>query len=176
MYLWVGINVDNCLSAVRERAESVEKEVGIHLSCFTLPLHISLKISFEVDEKNCEQIVASILELYESLEAFDLKVKEIENEGNIVWIRYEDNQVVSTLKTQMNEMLLDRFGIGLHEYDHDFIFHTTLFMEDEDKNALAFEKIKDISLPNEVRANCFAVGFSESGELGTFKILKEVKK
>lgn len=176
MYLWVGINVDNSLSAVREKAENIEKEVGNDLSCYTLPLHVSLKISFEVNEKDREQVVASILDLYESLEPFDLKVKGIENEGNIVWIRYAENQLISDLKTKMNAMLTERFGIGLHEYDYDFIFHTTLFMGDEKKNALAFEKIKDIPLPKKVTANCFSVGFSESGELGTFKILREVKK
>lgn len=176
MYFWVGIIVDEELSALREKAEKVEREVGISLSCFTLPLHVSLKISFKVDEEKSAQILENICELYENLEPFELKVKGIENEGNIVWLRYEENPLLSNLKTKMNEALKERFGIGLHEYDKDFIFHTTLFMGDEEKNTLAFEKVKGFSLPTKVKANRFAIGFSENGELGTFKILKEVKK
>ena len=64
-----------------------------------------------------------------------------------------------------------------HEYDLDFMFHTTLFMDDDtEKVAKAYEKVKDISVPDKLVASRFVIGTSESGDLGTYKIHKTIEK
>lgn len=177
MYIWVGLNVDRHFSEVKERAKNIDTELNYVNSCFTLPMHISLKMSFEIKEEMFEQVVDALCEYYRSLTAFELTVKGIENEGNIVWIRYKENYTLSKMKDSVNAMLKERFGIGLHEYDSDYLFHTTLFMEnDEEKNAKAYEQIKDSRLPQTITVDRFAVGFSPNGKLGTYKIFKEIAK
>ena len=72
-------------------------------------------------------------------------------------------------------MLSERFGIGLHEYDLDFLFHTTLFMDsDAEKVRRGYEAIKNIPLPSVLRANRFLIGSSPEGKLGTFRTEKEI--
>lgn len=177
MYIWVGINVHEYFSEIRERAKKVERELNYELSCFTLPSHISIKMSFPIKEELFESVVDTVCEYFETLKPFDITVKEVENAGNIVWIRYFDNQTLSLIKEEMNALLKERFDIELHEYDYDFIFHTTLFMDNnEEKNAMAFEAVKNVALPKAVRINRFIVGFSPNGELGTYKVFREIIK
>ena len=46
MYIWVGADVDSQLGEIKELTNDTEKALGIVPSVLTLPLHISLKISF----------------------------------------------------------------------------------------------------------------------------------
>ena len=50
MYIWIGINVSDQLLTVGEKARQIENEIGFVNSNFTLPLHVSLKISFPVED------------------------------------------------------------------------------------------------------------------------------
>lgn len=175
MYIWLGLNVDEQYLDIREKAKIVDKELKYINSCFTLPLHISIKMSFDVKEEQFESIVNTVCEYYKRLKTFELSVKGVENAGNIVWIRYYENVILSSIKDDMNALLKDKFNIGLHEYDHDYLFHTTLFMEnDESKNSRAFEQVKNVPLPKTIRINRFSVGYSPNGELGTYKIYREI--
>ena len=54
MYIWLGINVSDQLREVEAKAREVEDRIGFANSNFTLPPHVSLKISFPVqDEEGC---------------------------------------------------------------------------------------------------------------------------
>ena len=61
-------------------------------------------------------------------------------------------------------------------YDLDYIFHTTLFMDDNTKEVYAaYDRIKTQNLPDRLTADRFLIGtYSKSGELGTYTVLKEV--
>ena len=48
--IWVGIGVDEQLQSVRERIAAVEERLALSNSNLTLPLHISMKMSFAVEE------------------------------------------------------------------------------------------------------------------------------
>jgi hypothetical protein len=73
-------------------------------------------------------------------------------------------------------MLKDKYGIPLHEYDLDFIFHTTLFMDgDKEKINAAHTLLGDLNLPETLEANTFVIGKSETGENGTYRVYKTVE-
>ena len=49
MYIWVGINVEDQLREVRRAVDGVFEKIEISNVTCQLPLHISLKISFEIE-------------------------------------------------------------------------------------------------------------------------------
>ena len=64
MFIWVGIDVDSQLKEIKECTQTVENELRFKYSNFKLPLHISLKISFEVTDDMFENVIEDILEVY----------------------------------------------------------------------------------------------------------------
>jgi 2'-5' RNA ligase len=175
MYIWLGINVNDQLLDIRRRAESIEREMGAENSCYTLPMHVSLKISFDVDENKFDGILEDVTKMFSCVKPFDVDVRGIENETVIVWIRMEENERLNAIHDQLNDLLLEKYGVPLHEYDRDYKFHTTLFMDsDADKLQKAFDQIKDEPLPRVLRVNKFVIGTSPNGHLGTFSVYKEV--
>ena len=64
----------------------------------------------------------------------------------------------------------------MHEYDLDFKFHTTLFMDDDiQKVCQAYNLIENITLPNYFLINKFLIGQSDDGKLGSYKIINNVE-
>jgi len=176
MYIWLGINVDDQLCDLRSKAIEVERKLGMKNSCYTLPMHISLKISFPVSDELFDSIVNDVERIYSSHQTFDIDVKGIENENVIVWIRMKENEKLNAMHDELNELLLKKYGVPLHEYDMDYKFHTTLFMDnDTDKLSEAYDKVKNEPIPDMLRVNSFVIGTSPSGALGTYSVYKEIK-
>ncbi len=176
MYVWTGINVDSQLAAVKGEAMQIEKALRFRNSNFTLPLHISLKMSFELKEAALPDVVAALSDLYAAVTPFEIAIRGLERYDNIIWIRMENAQMLNLLHDHVNRLLGSRFGIGLHEYDLDYIFHTTLFMDDDsEKIDAAYDRIHAQQLPDKLTADTFVIGTSKTGELGTYTVLKEIK-
>lgn len=177
MYIWLGINVDGQLGDVKKKAKEIDKELAFTNSCFTLPLHISLKMSFAIDDAKFSEIAADIENYYSSVESFEIDVRGIENEQVIVWIRMHECEGLNEIHDALNDLLLKKYGIGLHEYDTDYKFHTTLFMDsDGEKINAAFERVKDTPIPKRLVADRFVIGTSQGGALGTYSVYKEITK
>jgi 2'-5' RNA ligase len=176
MYIWIGINVDEQLKIIKEKSFIIEKKLGFENSNFTLPLHISLKISFEVENSVYLNVIQTIAEYYQTLNAFEVDVKGIEKCEVVIWIRMFSNKSISKIHDDLNEILKNKYNVGLHEYDLDYKFHTTLFMDnDTEKIDKAYDLIRNEVLPSKLIANKFVIGTSESGKLGTYSVYKTVK-
>ncbi len=174
MYIWVGIDMDNQLEEIREAAKAAERAIGFRHSNFTLPLHVSLKISFPVSNELASAVMADVLEIYKSVSPFLIPVSGLQNEGTIAWIRMGESKELNALHDALNEMLLSRYGVPLHEYDTDYKFHTTLFMdEDSDKVARGYAAVKNTPLPNRLRVERLLIGTSNSGALGSYQVERE---
>ncbi len=173
MYIWVGIDVDGQLSPIKERAKTVERAIGFVNSNFTLPLHISLKISFRVEEALADRVMEDILLLYREVTPFSLPVKGLENEDTIAWIRMGESEELNLLHDRLNEMLLTRYRIPLHEYDTDYKFHTTLFMDNDTKKVKrAYDAVKDTPPPHSLQVKRLIIGTSPTGALGSYHVVK----
>ena len=176
MYIWIGIDVNDQLEALRSRGKEIEDKIGFSNSCYTLPYHISLKISFEVDNDIYSQVIMDILNYYNTINPFELDVRGIENEGTIAWIRMKENHILNQIHDDLDLLLLNKYGIPRHEYDLDYKFHTTLFMDsNSEKVMMAYDQIKGFELPKTLMVNKMLIGSSETGALGTFKITHNVK-
>lgn len=175
MYIWIGIDVEKQLLDVKEKAIDIDRALAFKNSCFTLPMHISLKMSFPIRISEKEEIIKTISDYYATLKPFEIEIGEIEKYDHIIWIRMKKNAYLNKISYDLNNILLKKYRIGLHEYDLDYQFHTTLFMDnDAEKINRAFEEIQSVVLPKTLSANKFVIGISESGDLGTFSIYKSI--
>lgn len=175
MYLWTGIDIDDQVAPIRERVRQLESELGVVNSNLTLPFHISLKISFEMDEARADEVTEALTAYYRNLHPFEIPVKGIEYHTTIAWIRMKENPILNRIHDDLDRLLLDCFGVGLHEYDRDYLFHTTLCM---DENAALvrrfYEALRDEPLPAVLTAGRFLIGASPAGALGTYRVRRQI--
>lgn len=177
MYIWIGIDVSQKLKELKRKVEEVYKEMNYNNTIINLPYHISLKISFEANSNKVDDIINDLADYFSSLKPFSIETKAIENEKVICWIRFKENSEILRIKKEVNDLLNSKYQVPLHEYDLDFIFHTTLFMDlDKDKVSMFYEKIKkETSLvPLKLELRRFLIGTSTNGEPGTYVIVREI--
>ena len=159
MYIWVAIDVEDQVKEIREKAENYARQQGLTSTTFTLPSHVSLKISFQIPDEKYEEVVSDIREFYRSLEPFQIKVKGIEKSGPIVWLTMQDSAELSRIHEELDKMMLEKYGVEQHEFDKDFLFHTSVFvLFDEEQLNKAYDEVKDISVPEVLRADKFIIG------------------
>ena len=115
MFVWVGINIEDQLKEVRRAVDGVFEKIDISNVTCQLPLHISLKISFEIENSMFNNVLNDIVAIYTETTPFDIAVKGIEKHENIEWIRMHSNESIEALATKLNTMLYEKYGIPLHE-------------------------------------------------------------
>ncbi len=175
MYIWVAIDVNEQVIKLREVAENYIKEHGLSSTTFSLPFHISLKISFQVPDDKIEEVVSDICDFYKSLKPFQIKIKGIEKSGQIVWITMQDSYELADIHKKLDEMLLEKYGVAQHGFDKDFIFHTSVLMlNNEEEIARAYDAIKGTNIPKTLRAERFIIGSSNLGLAGTYSVVEEI--
>ena len=171
MYIWVGIDVDSQLRGIGRLAEKARKEVGCVPQGVALPLHVSLKISFEAPDASVGKVIADIKEIYRGTGAFPMSVAGIEYCGVITWVAIKRSRELDALHDRLNRVLEEKYGVPLHEYDRDYRYHSTLYMDDDaEKVRKVYERIRGASLPETVMAKDFLIGTSESGKPGTYRV------
>ena len=177
MYIWIGIDCEKGLESIRDDVKRVDDIIQFDHSMFSLPYHISLKITFEADKIKYKLIKKDVIKYFKTKSSFDIDVKGIEKHDNIVWLRMINNDIIDNIHQDINNLLKDKYDISLHEYDLDFIFHTTLYMNDDiDKISKAYDLIKDIKVPSKLHLDTFLIGKSTGGNLGSFRIAKRIKR
>lgn len=175
MYIWVAIDVNEQMPGLREIAEHYVKGLGMSSPTLTLPFHISLKISFNIPNDRINEVVGDIIELCRSLTRFSISVKEIEQNGSIVWITMQENDELSYIHNKLDEMLLKKHGVVQHIFDKAFIYHMSLLiMDDENQARQAFDTLKNISIPKTLIANKIIIGSSIDGAPGTYSVNEEI--
>ena len=173
MYVWLGIDVNEQLLELRRRGSILEDKIGCVNSVYTLPMHISLKISFEVTPYVFPEILSLVEDIYTSVSPFGVEPRGIECEEGIVWLRMNRSEALESLSTRLNGALLDKFGIPLHEYDTDFKFHSTLYIDsDSDRVEQFFREISAAPVPDVLMVKRLVVGTSPEGELGTYSVYR----
>ncbi len=175
MYIWVAIDVNEQVSKLREVAENYMNEQGLSSTTFTLPFHISLKISFQISDDKFEDVVSDIREFYKSLKPFEVKTKGIERAGLIVWIAMQDSDELVDIHKKLDEMLLEKYGVVQHDFDKDFKFHTSVLALNNEEIAKAFDTIKYTDIPKTLRAERFVIGLSVEGLAGTYNVIEEIE-
>ena len=175
MYLWFSINVDEYYKDIKFDVNRVKEELGINYGTNNLPYHISLKISFEAPKGKEEDIINEVEAFYKTLKPFNIKSIGIAYQSQILWVRYEENDYIRYIINELNEMLNKKYNIPYHLFDINFIFHTTLFMNNDPYILKeGYLKLKDLNWPQELYLNKFLIGYSPSGLPETYSVIKEI--
>ena len=175
MHIWVAIDVDNYYKDLKLKVEEAKDILSISYGTNNLPYHISLKISFLSPENKENDIIKDIEDFYKTLKPFKIKTKSIGEGNSILWVLYEDNDYIKYISKEINKMLYEKYNIPYHKFDLDYIFHTTLYMNEiQDNIKKGYEVLKDYPLPKELSIDKFLIGYSLTGNPETYNVLKEI--
>lgn len=176
MFVWTGINIENQLSELKLLKCEIEEKLGITDTVVNLPLHVSLRISSQVPDEIYPELIGAILEFYKSLSPLKIETDGIEREGNIVWLRFKENEEIAAVHNSLCTLMSDRFGIPLHPFDLEFKYHATLFFDVGDERlSAAYDLLKAAPIPSVMILDRLVIGTSESGLAGTYKITHDCK-
>ena len=160
MYIWVGCDIHPRFLEYREKVKEINAEVGASESAFNFPQHISLKISFEMDEEIAKHCIKDVIELLKEAKPFTAKISGLELQDDIIWLRVEENEQFKYLHEELDQIAIS-YAVKQHPFDKAFIYHSTVIMdEDSEKLEKIYERIKDIPYPEELKINTFLVGHS----------------
>lgn len=179
MYIWTGLifNRDN-ENNIRKICKEVNKKYNLDNKSFSLPQHISLKISF--DTKKYVEVINHIKSILENQIKMKIKIIGISKINNgVVWLDVEENNELRKIHNLLNEGLKEKYNIPLANFDGDnFKFHSTLFQDKNisDEHQQLISEISDkLKLPIEIEVDEINFGISEVCEVGTFKVVDRLK-
>ena len=160
MFVWVGCDINPKFYEFREKVKELNADIQASESAFSFPQHISLKITFEMEEEIAKHCIKDIIELLKNTKPFVAKMQQIEHQDGIIWIRVEEHEHFKALHDELDQIAIS-YAVKQHEFDKNFIFHSTVIMdENNEKLSSLYEKIKDIPYPEELKINTFLVGHS----------------
>lgn len=176
MFIWIAINVNSQLLPLRAKVKAIEKEIAFQDSDLTLPLHVSLKIPTAVPDECFENVVDDISSLFQKETPFVMETERLELHETIAWLKVKENPRLQELHSRIDQLLLDKYQIPRHDYDKDFIFHVTLFLDHEEaKVKEAFLRMLETPFPETLKAHSFVIGSSTTGAMGTYNVIKEIE-
>lgn len=174
MYIWVGCDINPKFLEYREKVKEFNAELNLSERALNLPQHISLKITFEMDEEIARHCMKDIIDLFKEAKPFTAKVEKLEmHDGGIIWLRMEENEQFKALHDELDQIAIS-YAVNQHPFDKQFIYHSTVIMdENTEKLSAMFEKVKDIPYPEELKINTFLLGTSEDNV--NFKVVRRIK-
>ncbi len=178
MFLWLGLKLpDEFENRIRQVVLEKNKKFGFSDTSFDLPKHISVKISFESADyqEMMEDIEKNVLVEYEP---FSVKTTGIEVNPGIIWIRFENGETITRLHTDILDYLERFHDIKPHEYDLDFIYHTTLIHDEQadikELEIFAQGLYEELHV-DQIFLDTVIFGISDNNQPKTFRIINEKK-
>ena len=104
-----------------------------------------------------------------------LRIRSAQQQGNILWLPVEENETLRQLHQQLDARLEQRFGIAQHPFDKCFLFHSTLFMdEDTDKLSQMRKALEAFPVEQVLQVDTFLLGLSENNLPGQYRIVRQI--
>ena len=174
MYIWIGCRLPYQFEEeIRAVCIDKNKTIGLDAVAFSLPQHISLKISFETEK--AEAILEELERLLSTWDAFAVRINGIEEFGNILWMAVGENETLSRLHETLDEHLQRHFAILRHQFDTCFKFHSTLFIDPDRKKLTQMrEALSMVSFPKDLEVDSILLGTSETGQPGSYRVVREI--
>ncbi len=175
MYIWIGCKLPADFEReLRRHCLAANRQIVLDTTAFSLPQHISLKISFDTPEY--ETVLAELADYLSAQHPFSVRLDSAEQVGKILWLPVAENTTLQLLHYQLDDLLKRRFGIPQHEFDKTFLFHSTLFI---DENTGKIEAMKntmaDFPLPRALNIDTFLLGLSPDGTNGSYSVVQTIK-
>jgi len=173
MYIWTAIDVDAQLQGLRRRTEEIAEALGAENPALTLPLHISLRISFPVKEEDFDRAIESIGRYFGTLTAFPIAVGPVERFRTVVWLRAEANDALRKIHADLLKMMREELDVPPHPLDAEYLYHATLYMGDDgDILQRVYDAVRDADYPAVLTASRAVIGSSRSGKAGEYAVLR----
>ena len=174
MYIWIGCKLpEEFERRVRKLVTEHGEDLALDFSCFSLPQHISLKISFEAGD-HWEKILDSVERILRLEEDIRAVPAGIEQQGNILWVAFRENGQLRRLHNLLDRELRKDFGIPQHLFDKAFRFHSTLCFGRQEDLLVLQQRLQGLSLPEELESEAFLLGISETGKSGTYRVVRQI--
>ncbi len=173
MNIWVAVDASEALASLRNQALALAQTIGLSPAPYTLPQHISLKISFPIDDALADDVIEAMTSLLEKTPSFPIEPERIEQNGTILWLVCRASDALRSLHNALDRMLSERYQIPQHPFDLAFCFHSTLAIDsDEEKIRTAADALTASSVPTAFVARRFLIGTSPDGAAGTYSVCK----
>ncbi len=174
MYIWIGCRLPQGFEAeLRERCLRENESIGPNTQAFSLPQHVSLKISFPTDRAGA--VLEFLGDYLAAQKAFSVTVESLGQIPGVLWLNVGENPVLEEMHRYLDESLLQRFGVAQHPYDREFRFHSTLFLDaDGEKLSEMARRLRDYPLPQVLQVNTFLLGTSEDAASGSYQIVAQI--
>ena len=175
MYIWIGCKLPTEFErSLRSYCLAQNRRIGLDTAAFSLPQHISLKISF--DTPDYETVLAELTDFLSAQRPFSVRLSHAEQFGKILWLPAEENNILSQLHKQLDNFLESRFGVPQHEFDKAFLFQSTLFIDEStEKIGVMRDAMADFPLPRELMIGTFLLGLSKDGTNGSYRVVQTVE-
>ena len=176
MFVWVAVDTEKQLCKIKENALYACRDLCLEKYVPNLPFHVSLKISFFIEDEKAEEVISFLKNYFSKQNAFEITPIGFKCENGIIWIEMLKSPTLCKLHEELDDLLLKTFNVLPHEFDLQFKFHTTLFYgAPTDKLQTAIDKLLNVKLPNKIWVDTFIIGTSKTGEAGTYGILDTIK-
>ena len=174
MYIWVGCQLPQAFeNHLRQRCRKENADIGLDEGAFHLPQHISLKISFDAG-RNWQAVLDWLKDWCKKQQPFYVDLKSPEQVPGVLWIPAAENETLRRLHQELDKELERLFGIGQHPFDKDFRFHSTLFLDADEKLTAMYARLKSLTFPEKLQVNTFLLGISEDNSPGSHRIVGEI--
>ena len=175
MYIWIGCKLPaDFEKELRGHCLEANRQIGLDTVAFSLPQHVSLKISFGTSEH--ERVLAALTDYLSAQQAFSIRLNPAEQFGTILWLPVAENSTLGQLHNELDDLLYTRFGITQHEFDKSFLFHTTLFLDKRSEKLADMEHaLSGFPLPTELQIDTFLLGLSSDGTNGSYRVVQTIE-
>ena len=175
MFLWIGCKLPAAYEdEIRGLCLQKNESLGLSTVAFSLPQHISLKISFDCPD--VIPIMACLEHYFARHSPFEVSIKAMEQMGNILWLTVEDNPLLQQLHEDLDRILETKFQIPQHPFDRSFQFHSTLFLEDDpEKRRQMASALASHPFDRRLQVDTILLGTSPTGKAGAYTVVRQIK-
>lgn len=176
MYIWIGCKLpEDFEREIRARCLALNEAIGLNTVPFSLPQHVSVKISFDAGART-DEIIEYLTCLLSEESQFYVNPISITREENVIWIPIGEQERLSLLHQKLDRKLEQRFGIPQHEFDKHYFFHSTLFIDrDAGKIRQMHEQLRTFPLPTSLPVDTILLGTSPDGRSDSYHVVREIK-
>lgn len=174
MFVWIGGKLpEEFEDYIRSICVPLSQKLGLDISGFSLPQHISLKISFPFAGDETE-VLSYLEERLAKERVFYVNPGTPQRQGNILWMPFRRNAPLRHLHSLLDRELLANFGVEQHAFDREFAYHSTLFVGQEPALAQAEELLRQLPLPGQLEIDTILLGMSDTGKSGSFRVVRQI--
>lgn len=152
---------------------SENRDIRLPENVFKLPLHISLKKSFNTE--NFDAVKADMLKIMNSIGHFRCRIDKVELHRDMLWLSLVNDGKLRFLHKELDRQLLAKQNIPIGKFDRIFQPHISLFTRGTPEQMRAmYDRLKGMNFGSEIGIGRFVIG--SSGHKDTYYDLKEVVK